>query len=98
MYTNLFSKKIGKLNSITFVVKSSENRVNEFLRKIINNITNLFAGDIGQNLLSILTHSDGDEFIPDAVRVLEKMDIFKKKNKNNEEWCFPVNSTSYLFY
>ena len=94
MYTNLFSKEIGKLNSITFVVKSSENRFNKYLRKIINNITNLFAGDIGQNFLSILTHSDGDDTIPDAVQVLEKMDIFKKKN--NEDWYFPVSSTSYF--
>ena len=96
MYTNLFSKEIGQLNSITFVVKSSENRENEFQRKIIKSITNLFAGDVGQNCLAILTHTDNDEIIPDAVQLLEKMDIFKKKNKNNEEWYFPVSSTSYF--
>lgn len=94
MYTNLFSKEIGQLNSITFVVKSSENRENEFQRKIIKSITNLFAGDVGQNCLAILTHTDNDEIVPDAVQLLKKMDIFKKKKI--EDWYFPVSSTSYF--
>ena len=42
MYNDLFSKKIGQLNSITFVIKASENRENEFQKKIIKSITNLF--------------------------------------------------------
>ena len=96
MYQNLFSKEIGQLNSIVFVVKSSENRENEFQKRVVKNITDLFADDIGQNCLAILTHTDNDEIIPDAVQLLEKMDIFKKKSKTNEEWYFPVSSPSYF--
>ena len=96
MYNDLFSKYIGQLNSITIVAKSSENRENEFQKKIIKSITNLFAGDIDKNCLAVLTHPDDDEEIPDAVRLLEKMDIFKKKSDNNEEWYFPVSSKSYF--
>ena len=96
MYNNLFSKEIGQLNSITFVIKASENRENEFQKKMIKNITYLFAGDIDQNCLAILTHSDNDEEMPDAVQLLEKMDIFKKKSDNDEEWYFPVSSKSYF--
>ena len=67
MYNEYFSKDIGQLNSITFVVKASENRENEFQNKIIKANKDLFAGDVEQNCLSILTHADNDEFIPDAV-------------------------------
>ena len=79
MYYDIFSKEIGQLNSITFVIKASENRENEFQKKIINNITNLFAGDIDKNCLAIMTHTDNFDLMPDAVQLLEKMDIFKKK-------------------
>ena len=96
MYNKVFSKDIGQLNSITFVVKSSENRENEFQKKIIKNITNLFAGDVEKNCLAILTHTDNDEIVPDAVPLLEKLDFFKKKIEAEEEWWFPVNSTSYF--
>ena len=58
MYNDLFSKEIGQLNSIAFVIKASENRENEFQKKIIKSITNLFAGDIDKNCLAILTHTD----------------------------------------
>ena len=96
MYNNLFSKDIGQLNSITFVIKASENRENEFQKKIIKNITNLFAGDVEKNCLAILTHTDNDEIIPDAVPLLEKLDFFKKKSQKEEEWYFPVSSPSYF--
>ena len=96
MYNRVFSKDIGQLHSITFVIKSSENRENEFQKKIIKNITNLFAGDVQKNCLAILTHTDNDEIIPDAVPLLEKLDFFKKKTESEEEWWFPVNSTSYF--
>ena len=96
MYNDLFSKEIGQLNSITFVIKASENRENEFQKKIIKSITNLFAGDIDKNCLAILTHTDNFDLIPDAVQLLEKMDIFKKKTDNKEDWNFPVSSTSYF--
>lgn len=96
MYNKLFSEEIGQLNSIVFVVKASENRENEFQKKIVKNITDLFADDIGQNCLAILTFTDNDEVVPDAVQLMEKMDIFRKKTKKNEEWYFPVSSTSYF--
>ena len=96
MYNKLFSEEIGQLNSIVFVVKASENRENEFQKKIVKSITNLFADDIGQNCLSILTFVDNDEIVPDAVQLMEKMDIFKQKTKKKEEWYFSVSSTSYF--
>ena len=96
MYDRLFSEEIGQLNSIAFVMKSSENRRNQFLEKIVEKLTNLFYDDIGQNCLSIITFTNNDEVVPDAVELLEKMDIFKLKSKKNEEWYFPVSSTSYF--
>ena len=95
MYNKLFSNEIGQLNSIAFVVKSSENRLNSFQKKIVDSITNLFADDIGKNCLAVLTHTDSDRKIPDAVQLMKTMDIFGKKGKN-EKWYFPVSSQSYF--
>lgn len=67
MYNELFSNDIGQIKLINFVAKASENSENEFQNKIIKAIKDLFAGDVEQNCLSILTHADNDEFIPDAV-------------------------------
>ena len=92
-----FTNEIGQLNSITIVIKE-----NEFQKKLIKNIINiinLFPGDIDKNFLAVLTHADIDteEDTPDAVQLLEKMDIFKKKSDNNEnDWYFPVSSKSYF--
>ena len=94
MYNQLFSKEIGQLNSIVFVVKASENRLNAFQKKIVESITNLFADDIGKNCLAVLTHTDSSR-IPDAVQLMKTIDIFKKKSKN-EKWYFPVSSQSYF--
>ena len=45
MYNKLFSEEIGQLNSIVFVVKSTENRENEYNNNNSKNIN--FVG--GQN-------------------------------------------------
>ena len=96
MYNKLFSQDIGQLNSIVFVVKASENRENEFQKRIVKNITNLFAGDISDNCLAIFTHNDNDKKKPDAIQLMEKIDIFKEKTKKKDNWYFPVSSTSYF--
>ena len=102
MYNNLFDKEIGCLNSISFVIKFSENRENEFQKKVINNITNLFASDVGENSLANLTFADTFEEDEDeneggynAVQLLKKYSIFAKKGNNNE-WYFPVSCTSFF--
>ena len=43
-----------------------------------------------------MTKQNNDEIEPDAVQLMEKMPIFKKKTKNNEKWYYPVSSTSYF--
>ena len=95
MYDKLFNEKIKNLNCVTFVIKASENRENEFQKKIIKTITSLFAGDATPNFLAILTHSDSDEDF-DAVQLLEKIDVYKNKSEKGEEWFYPVTSVSYF--
>ena len=95
MYNNLFNEKIKNINCITFVIKSSENRENEFQKKIIKTISGYFTDDSVPNFLAIITHADGDEQL-DVVKLLEKSEIFKDKTNNGEEWYFPVSSVSYF--
>ena len=95
MYNKLFNEKIKDLNCVTFVIKASENRENEFQKKIIKTITSLFAGDATPNFLAIFTHSDNDENF-DAIQLLEKIDVYKNKSEKGEEWFYPVSSISYF--
>ena len=95
IYNKLFNEEIKNIKCITFVIKSSENRENEFQKKILKTISSYFTGDSIPNFLAILTHSDNDELF-DAVGLLEKSDIFKNKTKNGEEWYFPVSSVCYF--
>ena len=95
MYDKLFNEKIKNLNCVTFMIKASENRENEFQKKIIKTITGLFAGDAFPNFLAVLTHADSDENF-DAVQLLEKIDIYKNKSDKGEEWFYPVSSVCYF--
>ena len=92
----LFCKKIGQLNSIVYVIKAWESRKTDFQKRVFKNLTDVFAADFGKNCLAILTHADSDEIPPETIKLLEEMEMFKKKTENNEEWYFPVSSTSYF--
>ena len=87
--------KIEKLNCITFVYKSSDVRETDLQKKVVKNITNLFANNIYNNCLAGLTHVD-NELRHDAVQLLQKMDVFKVIKKSGNDWYFPVNSISYF--
>ena len=67
------------------MVKASESRKNDFQKNVFYHLTNIFAEDIGNNCLAILTHVDNDEIPPDGVKLLEELDIFKKKTENKEK-------------
>lgn len=67
------------------MVKASESRKNEIQKNVFYHLTNIFDEDIGNNCLAILTDVDNDEIAPDGVKLLEELDIFKKKTENKEK-------------
>lgn len=87
---------VEKLNSIVFVYNASDVRYTEIQKKVVKNITNLFANNIYHNCLAVLTHAN-NEFEHDAVQLLKDIDVFKEMKKSKENWYFPVNSISYFF-
>jgi len=87
--------KVEKLNSIAFVYNAGDVRETELQKKVVKNITNLFANNIHQNCLAALTHAN-NEVEHDAVQLLQKMDVFKMVKKSGTDWYFPVNSRCYF--
>ena len=87
--------KVEKLNCITFVYNASDVRETDLQKKVVKNITNLFANNIYNNCLAGLTHAN-NEFEHDAVQLLQKMDVFKIIKKSGTDWYFPVNSRCYF--
>lgn len=95
LFSNLFQNEIDGINAICFIVKACENRYNDFQKKIIKDVTNLFSTDISQNLFGIFTF--GSRQNTNAHRLLTTIDIFDKKEKNNENWKLIIDSTLFLF-
>ena len=87
--------KVEKLNCITFVYNASDVRETDLQKKVVKNITNLFANNIYNNCLAGLTHAN-NEFQHDAIQLLQKMDVFKVVKKSGNDWYFPVNSICYF--
>ena len=94
-YKDLFSKNIGKLNSITFVYIMANSRDNNFQKEIKKLITGIFDKNIGPIALAILTHASGYKEVDtkNPVALLKKIEIFEKKK---DVFYYPVNSTSYF--
>ena len=87
--------KVEKLNCITFVYNASDVRETDLQKKVVKNITNLFANNIYNNCLAGLTHAN-NELQHDAIQLLQKMDVFKEIKKSGKDWYFPVNSLCYF--
>ena len=96
LFSDLFHKKIDGINAICFIVKSSENRNNEFQKKIIKDVTDLFSNDISPNLFGIFTFGNASSFT-NAPRLLTTIDVFKQKEEKNEKWKLIIDSVLFLY-
>ena len=77
---------IDKLNSITcicFIANSFQSRLTINTKKMLNSILNLFADDVKNNFIFMLTFSDGGK--PQYLSALQNMELFKEIIPNT---CF----------
>lgn len=82
--------EIDTIHAVGLVVKSSENRLTDFQTYIFNSVLSLFGADIENNIVILMTYSDG--FTPvDAIAAIKK-DVKCAKDKDGDPVYFLFNN------
>ncbi|XP_053195590.1 uncharacterized protein LOC128379977 [Scomber japonicus] len=74
---------VHELSAVGLVLKASENRVSDRLRYIFDSVTSLFGKDIEENIIALITNSNGLK-PDDALEALEAAKIICAKNEKNQ--------------
>ncbi|XP_044189058.1 uncharacterized protein LOC122968129 isoform X2 [Thunnus albacares] len=82
---DLFRSKDGvhKIDAVGLVLKSSVNQLSDRQKYIFDSVTSLFGKDLEENVVALITHSNG--ITPeDALEALEAANIKCAKNEKNQ--------------
>ena len=87
-----FMKELNSLNTVLFVVKSSDTRLSLHQKYIFSSIISLFGKDLRENFLSLITFYNGKEK-PSAVTTLEQSEFKNIISYIQKPWylCFDSN-------
>ena len=95
----IFSNVIDHINTVGFISKSPNNRIDMNTRYIFSYITNLFAGKVSENFIVLATHADKNTMKsgPKFVETIQTdADFLKINEKMNEKWWYAFDSLSIL--
>ncbi|XP_053195566.1 uncharacterized protein LOC128379953 [Scomber japonicus] len=82
---------VHELSVVGLVLKASENRVSDRLSYILDSVTSLFGKSIEENIVALITHSDG--LTPENVlKALEAANIKCPKNEDKQPVHFLFNN------
>ncbi len=89
----LFQSKYGvcEVNAVCFVIQASKNRLSDRQHYIISSILSLFGKDIVDNIVFLITHSDG---LPpqNVLRAINKARIPCRRDKTDQPVYFLFNN------
>ncbi|XP_067308219.1 uncharacterized protein [Pseudorasbora parva] len=89
----LFSHKDGVhyIDAVCFVMKATQNRLSGKELYIFHSVLSLFGRDIENNIVFLLTHSDG---LPptNALNAINTAEIPCRRDENNKPVCFLFNN------
>ncbi|XP_071328176.1 uncharacterized protein [Trachinotus anak] len=82
---------IQEINAVGLVVKATENRLSDRLRYIFDSVMSLFGKDMEQNVVALITHSDG---MPpkNALEALDATNIKSARDEKNQPVYFSFNN------
>eukprot|EP01083_Nonionella_stella_P108094 313954_1 len=72
----VFNKILTSINGICFVLKSTDNRLDASQTYVFNNILNLWAKDVADNIFILMTFCDGSR--ANCIDALNKNDVLKR--------------------
>ncbi|CAK6982119.1 septin-5-like [Scomber scombrus] len=74
---------VHEIDAVGLLLKASENRVSDRIKYIFDSVTSLFGKDIEENIVPLITHSDG-RTPENALKALEAANIKCAKNKKKQ--------------
>ncbi|XP_065822004.1 uncharacterized protein [Labrus bergylta] len=83
--TDMFRSQYGvhEMNVVGLVLKASENRLSDRLRYVFDSVASLFGKDMENNIVCLITHSDGGK-PKNVLDVLNAANIKCAKDENNQ--------------
>ena len=85
-----FNSELNSINTICFIVKSSDSRLTNSQKYIFSSIISLFGQDIKSNFLALITFYDGNK--PLAIETLKYSDFKDIIPFIKEPWYLTFNS------
>ncbi|XP_068190773.1 uncharacterized protein [Antennarius striatus] len=86
---------INEINAVGLVLKASDNRLTERLRYVFDSVVSLFGKNMEQNIVALITHSDG--LVPrDALTALVNAKIKCAKNEKKDPRHFLFNNRQMM--
>ncbi|XP_073333680.1 uncharacterized protein [Pagrus major] len=82
---------VYEINAVGLVLKATENRLSDRLMYVFNSVVSLFGKDLEENIVALITHSDG--LTPEnALKALEEANIKCAKDEDDELLHFMFNN------
>ncbi|KAM3599512.1 uncharacterized protein V6R79_007185 [Siganus canaliculatus] len=82
---------VHEINAVGLVLKSTENRLKDEMRYILDSVMSLFGKDMEKNIVALITHSDG--ITPgNALQALEEAKVKVAKDEEGETIHFMFNN------
>ncbi|KAM8743725.1 uncharacterized protein AB9X84_017968 [Acanthopagrus schlegelii] len=82
---------VHEINAVGLVLKATENRLDDRLMYIFDSVVSLFGKNMEQNIVALITHSDG--LMPeDTLKALEDANIKCAKDEDDELLHFMFNN------
>ena len=82
--------RMDQIDAVCHVVKASQNRLTQHQRDVFDAFASLLGKDMSENILTLVTHSDGT--VPDVLDVIVESKIYG----DTEPVCFTFNN--HLFH
>ena len=84
----VFNSILTEIDGICFVVKSADNRLDASQTYVFNNILNLWAKDVSENIFILMTFADGKR--SNCIDALNANDVLKNVKKR-----FKINNSAF---
>ncbi|XP_038160637.1 uncharacterized protein LOC119796238 isoform X1 [Cyprinodon tularosa] len=85
------SEEVHEINAVGLVIKATDNSLSDRLMYVLNSVTSLFGKDLEENIVALITHSDGRN-PRNALQALEAANI---KSSNREFIYFVFNNCQH---
>ena len=98
-FTYIFTSVIDHINAVSFIVKSTDSRLDIQIQYIINKVTGLFSEDICGNFFVLATHANKEAINgdPNMIKTLETDEQFKEiKKKMQNKWYYALDSKTIM--